>query len=173
MIMPPRLRKLMLTTHVTASVGWLGAVVVFLTLAIVGLTSDDEQLVRAVHLAGERITRLVILPMALASLVTGLVSSLGSTWGLFRHYWVIFKLVMNVAATMVLLLYTQTVAHFAAIAANPGAGLGELRAPTFVVHSGAAVLVLLGATVLAVYKPRGMTRYGRQKQRGLRTVRVP
>jgi hypothetical protein len=63
--------------------------------------------------------------------------------------------VLNVVATVVLLLYTQTVAHFAAIAADPAAGLGQLRAPTYVLHSGAAALVLLAAIVLAVYKPRG------------------
>ncbi len=39
MIMPPQLRKLALTVHVTASVGWLGAVAAFLALAIAGLTS--------------------------------------------------------------------------------------------------------------------------------------
>lgn len=46
MIMPPRLRKFVLTAHITTTVGWLGAVGVFLALAIVGLTSDDAEAVR-------------------------------------------------------------------------------------------------------------------------------
>jgi hypothetical protein len=164
MTMTPRLRKIALTAHVTSSVGWLGAVAAFLALAIVGLTSQDAQMVRAVYRAAEPITWFVIVPLALASLLTGLVQSMGTTWGLFRHYWVLFKLLLSVLATIVLLLYTQTVSYFASIAAEPGTSLGELRAPTFVLHSGGGLLVLLVTTTLAVYKPRGMTPYGRRKQ---------
>ncbi len=164
MTMTPRLRKVALTAHVASSVGWLGAIVAFLALAIVGLTSRDTQMVRAVYLAAEPISFFVIVPLALGSLLTGIVQSLGTTWGLFRHYWVLFKLLLSVLATIVLLMYTQTVSYFAGIAAEPGASLGELRAPTFVLHSGGGLLVLLVTTVLAVYKPRGMTRYGQRKQ---------
>ncbi len=171
--MTPRLRKLALTVHVTSSVGWLGAVVAFLALAIVGLTSQDAQTVRAVYLAAVPITWYVLVPLAVASLLTGLTSSLGSPWGLFRHYWVLFKLLLNILATIVLLIYTQTVGAFADLAAKPGADLGELRAPTFVLHSILALLVLLVATVLAVYKPRGLTRYGRRKQRDQRRQQQP
>ncbi len=165
--MGPRLRKLALTSHVVSSVGWLGAVVGFLALAIVGLTSEDAQLVRAVYLAAEPVTWFVLIPLAIASLLTGFIQSLGTTWGLFRHYWVLFKLVIAVVATVVLLAYTQTVGFFADLAAE-GADLAALRSPTFVLHSAGALLLLLAATVLAVYKPQGMTPYGRRKQRELR-----
>ena len=164
MVAPPRVRRLVLTAHVVSSVGWLGAIAVFLALAVVGLTSEDDQLVRAVYLAAEPITWFVIVPLALASLLTGVVQSLATTWGLVRHYWVVFKLIISVAATLVLLLYTETVAFFADLAANPSADVGELGAPTFVLHSGAALVLLLAATVLAVYKPPGITPYGRRKR---------
>jgi hypothetical protein len=68
----------------------------------------------------EPITWFVIVPFALASLLTGLVQSLGTTWGLCRHYWVVFKLLLNVLATLVLLRYTQTVSYLAGLAAQPG-----------------------------------------------------
>jgi hypothetical protein len=164
--MTPRVRKFALTAHVVSSVGWLGAVVAFLALAVCGLTSEDAQLVRAVHLAAEPLTWFVIVPLALSSLLTGIVQSLGTTWGLFRHYWVVFKLLIAVVATIVLLMYTQTVGFLADVAAEPGLDRGELRSPTFVLHAGAALLPLLAATVLAVFKPRGMTRYGRRRQPG-------
>jgi hypothetical protein len=45
MITQPRLRKFALTAHVTTTVGWLGAVVVFLALAVIGLASQDAQTV--------------------------------------------------------------------------------------------------------------------------------
>lgn len=169
MTMGPRTRKLALTAHVVSSVGWLGAVVSFLALAVVGLTSDDAQLVRGVHLVAEPLTSYVILPLAVASLLTGVVQSLGTSWGLLRHYWVLFKLAIAVVATVVLLLYTETVGALAD-AADSGAGVGELRSPTFVLHAGAALVLLLAATVLAIYKPRGMTRYGWRKQQELRSA---
>jgi hypothetical protein len=163
MTMAPRWRKFALTAHVTCSVGWLGAVVAFLALAVVAVTTDEAPVVRAVYLTAEPITWFVIVPFALASLLTGLIQSLGSTWGLFQHYWVVFKLVLNVLATVVLLMYTRTVSYLADLAAQPSTDLAELRSPTFALHSGGAVLLLLTATVLAVYKPRGMTQYGRRK----------
>jgi hypothetical protein len=92
MIMAPRLRKFTLTAHVAFSVGWLGAVAGFLALAVAGLTSQDAQTVRAAYLAMELTAWFVIAPLSLASLLTGLVQSLGTTWGLFRHYWVVAKL---------------------------------------------------------------------------------
>lgn len=170
--MPPGLRKLALTAHVTSSVGWLGAVVAFLALTITGLTSQDPKMVRAVYLAAEPITLFVIVPLAVASLVTGMVSSLGTPWGLFRHYWVLFKILLTVLATIVLLQYTQTVSQFADMAvASEGVDVSGLR--SYLLHSGVGLLVLLVTTILAVYKPRGVTPYGWRKQQEERALSQP
>ena len=171
--MTPGLRKFALTAHVVSSVGWLGAVAAFLALAVVGLTSQDGETVRAVYVAAEPITWFVLVPLSFASLLTGLVQSLGTAWGLFRHYWVLFKLVINLFATVVLLMYTQTVRFFADVAGESSADLAALQGRTFVLHSGAALVLLLVATTLAVYKPRGMTRYGRRKQREQHAALAP
>ncbi len=61
----------------------------------------------------------VLLPLALASLVTGLICSLGTAWGLFRHYWVLLKLLLNLVATVVLVLYTRSIEYAATVAAQP------------------------------------------------------
>ncbi|MCA1728394.1 MAG: hypothetical protein LC751_02940 [Actinobacteria bacterium] len=167
MTMTPRLRKFTLTAHVISSVGWLGAVAVSLALAITGLTSQDVQMVRAAYLAMNSIGESVLVPLALASLLTGLVQSLGTKWGLFRHYWILVKLLINVFATIVLLLYMQTLGYLAGLAsqtASSGADLDLLRNSSPVLHAGGALLLLLVATTLSVYKPRGMTRYGQHKQ---------
>jgi hypothetical protein len=171
MIMRPRLRKFALTAHVASSVGWLGAVVVFLALAVVGLTSQDAQTVRGAYLVMEPTAWFVLVPLAFASLLTGLVQSLGSTWGLFRHYWVLFKLLINLVATIVLLTYMETFRFMAGIAADPTADLGVVRTASPMLHAAAALLLLLMATVLAVYKPRGMTRYGQRKRHEQRAQR--
>jgi hypothetical protein len=173
MIIRPRLRKFALTAHVTSSVGWLGAVVVFLALAVVGLTSQDAQTVRGAYLVMEPAAWFVLVPLAFASLLTGIVMSLGTTWGLFRHYWVLFKLLISVFATIVLLIYMGTFSYMASVAADPSADLGVVRNASPTLHAALALLVLLVATVLAVYKPSGMTRYGRRKQHEQRTLLVP
>ncbi len=169
----PRLRKFVLTAHVVSSVGWLGGVAVFLALGVVGLSSQDAQVVRAVYLAMEPAGWSVLVPLSLASLLTGLVQSLGTKWGLFRHYWVVVKLLINLAATIVLLLYMQTLGHLAGIAAqttSPGGDLSGLRSPSPVIHAGAGLLLLFVAATLSVYKPQGMTRYGQRRQHEQRTV---
>ncbi|MGH8774722.1 MAG: DUF2269 domain-containing protein [Jiangellaceae bacterium] len=173
MTIPPRLRKLALTAHVTSSVGWLGAVAGFLALAVVGLTSQDAQTVRGAYVVMEPAAWYVLVPLAFASLLTGLVQSLGTTWGLFRHYWVLFKLLINVLATIVLLTYMETFSLMAGVAADPSADLGVVRNTSPVLHAGAALLLLLLATTLAMYKPRGRTRYGQRKQNEQRRVLVP
>jgi uncharacterized membrane protein len=163
--MRPRLRKLALTAHVTSSVGWLGAVAAFLALGAVGLTSDDAETVRGVYLVMEPAAWFVLVPLAVASLVTGLVQSLGTTWGLFRHYWVLFKLLINLVATAVLLVYTETLSAMADVADDPSADLAVVRNPSPVIHAGLALVLLVVATTLAVYKPRGLTWYGQRKRR--------
>jgi hypothetical protein len=162
----PRLRKLALTAHVTASVGWLGAVAGFLALALAGLTSRDAQMVRAAYLATDVITWFVIVPLAFGSLLTGLVVSLGTQWGLFRHYWVLVKFMLTILATVLLLLHTQPIGLLAGVARETttlfGADVRRMQIQ-LVGDAIAALLALLVNVTLSVYKPQGLTAYGRRK----------
>ena len=166
MTMTAGLRKFALTTHITSSVGWLGSVAGFLALAIAGVSSQHAQTVRAAYLAMHLTTWFVIVPLSLASLLTGLVQSLGTTWGLFRHYWVVTKLLLTVLATLILLLHTQSIHHVAAVAAETTLSSTDLRQLRIqlVGDAAAALFVLLVTTTLSVYKPWGMTPYGLRKQ---------
>jgi len=168
-------RKFALTTHITSSVGWFGAVAAFLSLAIAGQTSQNAQTVRAAYLSLELTTWAVIVPLSVASLLTGIVQSLGTTWGLFRHQWVVAKLGLTVLATIILLVHTQPIDRVAAIAAErtlSSADLRQLRIQ-LVADAGAAVFALLVATTLSVYKPWGLTSYGlRTESAGVRSDRV-
>jgi uncharacterized membrane protein len=170
MIMPPLWRKFALTAHVTASVGWMGGIAAFLALGIIGVTTENAQVARGAYLVMEPAAWWVLVPFAIASLFTGIVISLGTTWGLFRHYWVLFKLAINVFATVVLLEYMQTFRQMAAVAADPSATLDSVRNPSPILHAVLALLLLLVATVLAIFKPRGVTAYGRRKLLQHRTV---
>jgi hypothetical protein len=165
MTMTPRLRKFALTVHVMCSVGWLGAVAAFLALAIAALRSRGPETIRAAYVAMELTGWYVIVPFCLAALVTGLLVSLGTPWGLFRYYWVLVKFLITVIAALILFRFTQTLGSLAELAANTTLPIGQLRnlnqSPAL--HSGGGLLALLVTTILAVYKPWGMTRYGRRK----------
>jgi hypothetical protein len=108
----------------------------------------------------------VIVPLSFASLLTGLVQSLGTHWGLFRHYWILAKFLIVIFAIIVLLIHTQPIGVMASAAAHSriiGPNLSGARLQ-LVVAAGAGLLVLLVAATLAVYKPRGVTPYGWRKQ---------
>jgi hypothetical protein len=165
MILRPRLRRLALTAHVTSSVAWLGAVTAFLGLAVVGLTGHDTETVRGAYLVMEPAAWFVLVPLAFASLLTGVVQALGTTWGLFRHYWVLFKLLITVISTAVLMVYMETFDVLAETAADKSADLDAVRNASPLLHAAAAIVLLLAATALAIYKPRGITPYGRRRTR--------
>jgi hypothetical protein len=162
MTMTPRLSRFVLTSHITFSVGWLGAVAVFIALAITGLTSRDSQLARSAYLAMELSSWFIIIPFCLASLITGLVQALGTKWGLFKHYWIVVKLFLTIAATILLLLHMQPISYLAGLASDTS--FANTQEPwlriQLIADAGAALLVLLAATTISVYKPWGKTRFG-------------
>lgn len=174
MTMTPSFRKLALTTHITFSIGWFGAVAAFFALAIAGLLSKEAQLVRASYLSMELIEWFVIVPACLASLLSGVIQSLGTPWGLFQHYWVLVKFLLTVVATIFLLLHMQPVGFIAdmvsqhTISDSQFSGL-RMR---LVVDAGAAMIVLLSAIVLSVYKPWGRTSYGRMRLENAARVNI-
>jgi hypothetical protein len=172
MTMTPGLRKFTLATHLTCSVGWIGAVVSYLALGISAATSTDIQTVRAAWIAMEMTGWFAIVPLAVGALLTGLVLSLGTPWGLFRHYWVVISLVLTMLATVVLVLHMPSVTATAQLArvvppSQPGHLGGDL------LHPGIGLLVLLAITWLNVYKPQGLTPYGWRKQQEQRRSSPP
>ena len=160
--MGPRLRKLVLTAHVSSSVGWLGAIAGFIALAISALVRQDAVALRSAYLGMDWIGWFVLVPVSFASLLTGLIQSLGTDWGLFRHYWVLAKFMINLVANIVLLVYMLELSSV--VASLPARDAVQLTSISPVLHAGVAMLLLLVATILSVYKPRGVTPYGWRKQ---------
>jgi hypothetical protein len=162
-IMKPGVRKFALSAHLTFSIGWIGAVLAYLALGVAAVTNPDVEMVRAAWTAMELTGWYVIVPLALASLLTGLVMALGTKWGLFRHYWVLISFALTILATVILLLHMPTVSLTADIAQEAeGADLEALGGD--LLHPAIGLVVLLVIQVLNLYKPAGMTRYGWRKQ---------
>ena len=164
MKMSPRIRKFALTVHVASSVGSLGAVAAFLSLALAGLASGSERVQQGVYVAMALITWWVIMPSVAVALLTGLIQSLGTRWGLFRHYWVLVKFLLTCLVIVVLLLQAEAIdaiAELSGAAVFSGGELFEIRL-SLALHAGGGLLVLLIVEALSIYKPPGLTRYGRR-----------
>ena len=143
----PKARKTWLLLHVITSVGWLGVTIGMLVLALAAL--DAPQLYTAMELLGD----LVVLPLALGSLVTGVVLSLGTKWGLVKHRWVLVKFVLTVIAVVATTFSLRSGLHEAAdgvVAAG-----GDVLAAACV-----SLALYTFNTVLSVFKPWGRTRWG-------------
>jgi hypothetical protein len=165
-VMTPRVRKLALTVHLICSVGWIGAVFAYLALNVAAVSTRDALTMRGAWLAMEWVGWYVIVPLAVMSLVTGVVMSLGTPWGLFRHYWVLISFALTTLATIVLVLHMPDISVTAGAmraggdAHAHGSGRGDF------LHAGGGLVVLLFVAGLNVYKPRGMTPYGWRRQFG-------
>jgi hypothetical protein len=162
-------RKFVLSLHLTVSVGWIGAVLAYLGLGITAVRSEDVALIRGMWDAMEAVGWYVIVPLAVASLLTGLWMALGTKWGLFRHYWVVISFALTLVSVVILVLHMPSVsataefARTANLTALDGLG-GDLG------HPAIGLLILLVVQVLNLYKPKGLTRYGWRKQQQERAL---
>ncbi|MEV5695298.1 hypothetical protein [Micromonospora globbae] len=164
-------RKVWLTLHVGIGVGWLGVATGMLALAIIGATADTHETQHGAYLMLHRFDLLLAIPSAFLSIITGVVVSLGTPWGLLRHWWVLAKLAIALALPL--------------LASFEGPWIEELEARSAdgVIETGTTGLLLTGAmglfaallwtaVILSVFKPGGRTRWGRPKGEPRRTPRT-
>ena len=146
-----------MTSHITFSVGWLGAVAVFIALAVTALTTMNNQIARSALLAMDISAWYVIVPFSLASLLTGLVQAFVTKWGLFKHYWIVIKLFLTIVMTILLLLHMQPISYLASVATEPSFSNSQYAKQIIdmIIKAGLAVLVLVAITTISVYKPWG------------------
>jgi uncharacterized membrane protein len=162
----PWLRKALLATHLTVSIGWIGSLAAYLVFDVAVVTGEDAETLRTGYLAMDRIVRFTVVPFAVASFVTGVLVSVWSRWGLFRHYWVVISLVLTSFALLVLLREVGVVASLARTAAASDSAEHLRALGSTLPHSVGGTVLLLIVLVLNVYKPRGLTRYGRRMAGG-------
>ena len=163
MQMAPAIRRVALTVHVVCSVGWIGAAAAYLALAAAAGTSQQVLTVRATWIGMQLIGWYVIVPLGCLAFLTGLVMSLGTLWGLLRHYWVLIALLLTALALAVLLLHMPTVTRAADLARSADdAAAATLRGD--LVHPALGIVVLVVVAALNIRKPRGLTRFGQRRQ---------
>ncbi len=137
----------------------------YLALALTVANSADTSLIRSSWVAMELIGWAVLVPLAVGTVVTGILVSLGTQWGLFRHYWVVISFTLTSLSAVILILHMPDISIRATQAQRADAS--ELEAiGSDLFHSSFGLVVLLLVLVLNVFKPRGLTRFGwRRRQR--------
>lgn len=162
MSMTPRQRKLLLAVHVASSVGWFGALAAFIALALTGRTSSDVELVRACYLALKITVLFVIVPFCYISLITGVMQATLTQWGLSRYYWVLFKLILTLVATFLLTVHVTPVVLLSNAAVKGTLGSYSWMRVQLLAYACGGLIVVTTCMILAVFKPRGLTRWGQQ-----------
>lgn len=151
----PRWRKTLVVVHVGTSVGLLGVDAAVLALDLAGAAGRDAP---TVYPAARLLGGALLVPLALASLVTGMALGLFTPWGLVRHWWVAIKLTLTTAGTVLALVLLTPALSAAAGAALDGDVVPATQRWELVRNSGAASLVLVTTLVLSVVKPFGRIR---------------
>jgi hypothetical protein len=152
-------RRATVVVHVAVSVGWLGLTVGLLALGITGFTTGSPGMAAVAYRAMKIFGDWLVLPVALLSLLSGLVLALGTPWGLARHHWVLTKFWLTLITTLLSVFSLRPgIDHLAAEAAagTPTTDINLVIAPSV------ATATYLFITAISVLKPWGPTRRGRR-----------
>ncbi|WP_367124813.1 DUF2269 domain-containing protein [Streptomyces phytohabitans] len=159
--LPRPARRAVLIVHVIVSVGWLGLTLCLLTLAVAGAAggsaATDEMAYRAMRTFGDWL----LPPVALLTLVSGVVLSLGTHWGLARHRWVWVKFLMTLGLAAASLIVLRTDLDHAA--AQVGAG-EQVDGAQLLFGPSVSLASYVFITAISVLKPWGLTRYGQRRK---------
>ncbi|MEU9096611.1 DUF2269 domain-containing protein [Streptomyces sp. NPDC048361] len=147
-------RRCWMVAHVAVSVSWLGLTIGLLALGITACTTHSPAMTEAAYQAMKVFGDWLVVPIALASLGTGMVLSLGTRWGVARHHWVWIKFWLTLVTLCLSAFSLRPEINNAVAAGVPDISL--VAAP--VVSSSAYFFM----TAVSVLKPWGLTRWGRK-----------
>lgn len=143
-------RTVLLTVHVAAAVGLVGADLVLVALGVSGARGADP---RTIYPAASIVESWVTLPLVVIALGTGVAQALVGSWGLVRYWWTTVKLVLTGGFTLlVVFLLVPRLADSAAAAQAGAAFTAAQRLPLALVPA-VAVAALVLNVVLGLTKP--------------------
>ncbi|MFJ8310182.1 MULTISPECIES: DUF2269 domain-containing protein [unclassified Streptomyces] len=155
-------RRGWLVAHVAVSVSWLGLTLGLLALGVTAYTTDSAAMMGAAYRSMKVFGDWLVVPIALVTLSTGVVLSLGTRWGLARHRWVWIKFWLTLITLSLSAFLLRPEINSAVAAGVPDTSL--VAAP--VVSSSAYFFM----TAISVLKPWGLTRRGRRHRAESRKV---
>ncbi|MBW7459347.1 hypothetical protein ACFOLF_08955 [Paenibacillus sepulcri] len=154
-------KKWLLTLHLLFSAIMLGVTVAFLILSLVAASTSDEGVLKACYASMLLLAETSIRASTIGAVVTGVLLSLLTHWGLFKYYWIIAKLLLTVASIGLGMagIYMWSLKAAAITGAD---GLNALGQSDFLVNRAFLIngiimqlLSLLALFILSVFKPWG------------------
>ena len=91
-------RKWIIGIHIFSAGTWVGAALCMMLVQFLSRSPDDGGALYGFNMAVKLIDDFIIIPAAMGTLITGLLISLLTNWGFFKHAWVGFKWVVTVGA---------------------------------------------------------------------------
>ena len=143
------MKQSVLAVHIATAVGLFGVDLCLVLLGALGLAGVQPQ---RLYPAASLIAALLLRPLALAALATGILLAFLTGWRLFAYWWTTIKLAIAAAllsaAIFILLPAFEAAASAAAMEISP-----ENRLPLFLAPAIASALLAV-AIGLSVFKPQ-------------------
>jgi hypothetical protein len=153
-------RRALLVVHVAASASWLGLTLGLLTLALTAATTQSLPMIEAACRSMKVFTDWLVIPVGLLTLLSGLVLSLGSKWGLARHRWVYTKFWLTLITLTASVCALRPGVNDAADTVASGTPLVDPL--DLVMGPAVSLTAYVFMTVISILKPWGLTRRGRR-----------
>lgn len=161
-----RPRQALLAFHAVTSAAWLGIAVMFVALSGLALSAANVRDAQTIYETMVFFDQ-TMLPMAtMAATTSGFALGVTTKWGILRHRWVAIKVVLSFAVLGIAFGFLHDAlersAAEAADLAAVGGTVADITSSGQVVLGGftLALVSLVGAMLLSIYKPRGMTPWG-------------
>jgi hypothetical protein len=154
-------RRWLLTLHLLFSAILFGLTIAFLILSITAANTNDEGDLKACYTSMHVLAKTSLKPSAIGALVTGILLSVLTQWGLFKFYWIIVKEGLTLLS-IVLGPIGMEYWTLKAVTLTSAEGLSALQDPAFNVNSGQLwtgiilqIISLAAMFVISVFKPWG------------------
>jgi hypothetical protein len=160
----PKPRKALVAAHAVSAASWVGVAVTFVAMSVVAMSTTDIHTAAVTYelMAAFDVT---LLPWTnFATFLTGIALSMTTKWGLIRYYWVAAKIAIAVGILVMAFGFLhdnlERAGDEAAALATTGGTVADVSGSADVVlwGFGCAMLSLVGALLLSLYKPGGRMR---------------
>lgn len=85
--------------HIFFACAWVGAGICLIAMQA-SLTADKGPMLHGIDISMKFIDDFIIIPGAIGCLITGLIYSLFTNWGFFKHRWVTVKWIINIGGIL-------------------------------------------------------------------------
>ncbi|WP_240338474.1 hypothetical protein [Peribacillus alkalitolerans] len=146
-------KKWWLTAHILFSAIWLGVTVTFLILSISVLTTDDHGTVKAYYTSMLQLEQTAGRASIIGTVITGMVLSIFTKWGLFKFNWIIFKEIL----TLICMALGFIFIYFWTLNGIQVSGEPAFISNHFQLMAGIVLQIILLVTIfiVSVFKPWG------------------